>query len=321
MTMALRPAQSLVKPMIFVDLHAHTTFSTGDGHGLPKEHVEICKGLGRTHVCFTEHGNVSSWVALEKECAAAGLEPIFGIEAYVSVPDQQRKTHMIILAMNQVGMQNLNRLVTKSWQQFYYYPTMYFDDLEEYSEGLIILSGCADSALNCILLGGKYFGEKRLVASKSDLQRAVRVIERFQKIFGDRYYLEVQRFPGLERTCALNPLLAALSKHTGAQLVATSDVHYPLPEQNAVQRILHASHRGGTVETVDAQWEYDILLTYPRSDLEIFKDLVGTGLSRDEAKLAIENTGTIARRCTGVRLPKAKRAKYVATQSDWESWV
>lgn len=320
MTLAIQSEKSLVKPMLFVDLHAHTTLSTGDGYGLPKEHIARLAELGRTHACFTEHGNVSSWVALEKEALAKGLEPIFGIEAYVGKEGERRKTHMILLAMNEIGLQNINRIVTQSYKQFYQWPTVYMRDLKRWNEGVIALSGCADSALSCTLLGGKYFGEKKLVPSKGDLQRAVAGIQWFQDVFGDRYYIEVQRFPGLDRTCALNPIFAKLSRYTGAQLVSTSDTHYPYPNQNALQRILHASHRGGTIETADADWEYDILLTYPESDKEIFRDMKDTGLTREEAIASVENTATIARRCEGVRLPRMTAPKYIQGTGDWDNW-
>lgn len=296
--------------MDFVDLHAHTTYSYGDGYATPRQHVNRLKKLGRTHACFSEHGNVSSWVALEVECEKAGLEPIFGIEIYVGIPGERRKTHMILLAMNLVGLQNINRIVTKSYQQFYQWPTVYWEDLKKYNEGVIALSGCADSALSCILLGGKYFGDKSLESTDAAYERAVRGVRRFQKVFGDRYYLEVQRFPGLERTCVLNPLLAQISRDTGAQLCATSDVHYTHPDQNAIQRILHAAHRGGSVESADATWEYGILLTYPQSDLEILTDLENTGLAMGEAADACMNTRVIAERCTGTRLPKAPPPKF-----------
>lgn len=296
--------------MKFVDLHAHTTLSYGDGYATPRQHVERLVKLGRSHACFTEHGNVSSWASLETEAEKVGLEPIFGIEIYVGIPGERRKTHMILLAMNLVGLQNINRIVTKSYQQFYQWPTVYWEDLKTYNEGIIALSGCADSALSCILLGGKYFGDKTLESTDAAYERAVRGVRRFQKVFGDRYYLEVQRFPGLERTCVLNPLLAEISSDTGAQLCATSDVHYPYPDQNAIQRILHAASRGGSVESADASWEYGILLTYPQSDVEIFKDLKGTGLERPEAIAAVDNTAIIAQRCTGVRLPKAPPPKF-----------
>ena len=296
--------------MKFVSLHSHSTFSTGDGHGLPVEHVERVKSLGGQALALTEHGNVSSWVALEQACEKACIEPIFGIEIYYGKPKVQAKTHMILLAMNSVGIQNINRIVTQSWKQFYYSPTVYWEDLVRWNEGVIALSGCADSALSCTLLGGKWFGDKVLEPPSGAIQRATRGVRKFQKIFGDRYYLEVQRFPGLERTCVLNPILAEISSETGVPIVATADVHYPLPEQNAIQRILHAADRGKDVATADAGWEYDILLTYPRSDGQIFKDLKGTGLSEAAAKTAILSTTEIAERCSGTRLPKASPPRF-----------
>ena len=308
--------------MRFVSLHSHTTFSFGDGYGTVPEHVSRVADLGMTALAVTEHGNSSSFVALEKACRASipPVKPIFGIEIYVGIPKEQRKTHMILLASNEVGIQNINRLVTRSWRQFYRWPTVYPSDIKEFNEGLIVLSGCADSALSCILLGGKHYGDKRMEPRPRDIQRARRGIEWYQEIFGERYYLETQRFPLLERTCVLNQTLERLSATTGARLCATADVHYPLPDQNAMQRILHAAHRGGSVESVDATWKYDILLTYPRSDEEIHQDLVHTGMSESAATQAISNTSLIAKQCN-VTLPKAPRPRYIQDESDWDTWI
>lgn len=322
--LAIKPDLTPVTPMDYVSLHSHTTFSYGDGFGPVETHVKRVASLGMKALALTEHGNCSSWAQLEQSCKKHNIKPIFGIEIYFGIPEEQRKTHMILLAMNEVGLQNLNRIITQSWKQFYYYPTVYWQDLVRYNEGIIALSGCADSALSCILLGGKYFGEKKLVASDRDKLRAARGIRRFQEIFGDRYYLEIQRFPGLDRTCALNPILAELSEATGAKLAATCDVHYPFPNENAMQRILHAAHRGGSVETVDAQWEYSILLTYPESDKEIDLDIENTLGDNDYADViaieAVLNTRDIAARCN-VELPKAPRPKYVQGPNDWKAWL
>ena len=307
--------------MKFVSLHSHSTFSTGDGYGPPEIHVKRIKDLGGNALAMTEHGNVSSWVALEKACEMFGIEPIFGIEIYFGKPKLRPKTHMILLAMNEVGLQNINRIVTKSWQQFYYSPTVYWEDLVKWNEGIIALSGCADSALSCTLLGGKWFGDKTLEPADGAIQRATRGVERFKSVFGDRYYLETQRFPGLERTCVLNPILAEISSDTGVPIVATADVHYPFPDENTIQRILHAADRGKDVETTDAGWEYSILLTYPQSDKEILNDMIGTGLTMEQAKESVLNTERIALRCNGLRLPKAPRPQYRIGEKDWEPWA
>lgn len=192
--------------------------------------------------------------------------------------------------------------------------------LEKYSEGLIVTSGCADSLLSCTLLGGKSFGDKRLEYADEDYECALGVIEWYQEVFSDRYYLEVQRFPGLDRTCVLNPAFAELSRDTGARLVATADVHYPQPYDNEMQKILHAAHRGSTVEATEASWEYNILLTYPTSDQEIFRDLQQTGLTAIQAKSAILETARIAKRCS-VTLPKNEPIKWPGTKRDLLPWA
>lgn len=307
--------------MKWVSLHNHTTFSYGDGFGPVSRHVERVKELGMTAVSVTEHGNTSSHAHLEMECKKHGIKPIYGCELYTAPTDfsagangapirTRKKFHQTVLAANEEGYRNLNRIVSASWREhFFQWPTTSAGLLRRYSEGLLVLSGCADSLLSCTLLGGKELGEKRLSYSRSDFARAVEVVERYQAIFGERYFLEVQRFPGLERTCVLNPAFAEISERTGARLVATADVHYPYPEDNKMQRILHAALRGGTVEQMDASWEYDILLTYPLSDREIFNDLVGTGLTEAQAKAAILQTAQIAEMAT-VELPKNEPIKF-----------
>lgn len=232
---------------------------------------------------------------------------------------------MILLAMNLEGLHNLNKLITLSWKTLgttskSKFPTVHPSMLRKHNAGLIVLSGCADSQLSCVLLGGKSYGDKRLELRDGDLRAGTRLVEQYQEIFGDRYYLETQRFSGLPRTCALNPALQEISRRTGVSLCATSDVHYPYPNENAMQRVLHAAHRGGkSIDAADAEWEYDILLTYPTSDKEIFQDLCGTGLSKESAKEAILNTERIAGRCD-VELPKAPPPKYVVGEGDWKKW-
>lgn len=311
--------------MKWVSLHSHSTFSYGDGFGPVEEHVKRVASLGMKALALTEHGNVSSWVQLEKAGRKHGVKPIFGLEAYIAPENEPRKTHMILLACNAEGLTNLNQIVTESWKTLgttskSKFPTVHTPVLKRYSNGLVALSGCSDSVISCLLLGGKFLGDKRMELQDRDFQRARVAVERYQEIFDGRYYLETQRFPGLPRTCVLNPAYEKLSVATGSPLVATADVHYPYPHENAMQRILHAAHRGGTVESVDAAWEYDILLTYPESDEEILRDLERTGLSTAAAVSAIDSTASIAAQCE-VELPKAPPPLYIEGQNDWEAWV
>jgi DNA polymerase-3 subunit alpha len=308
----------------FVSLHSHSTFSFGDGFGTVQNHVDRIAELGGSALALTEHGNVSSWVQLEKAAKAKGIKPLFGLEAYTAPPKEQRKFHMIILAESLTGLRNLNNLVGLSYAEgFYRWPTIHGTMLRDHSEGLIVTSGCADSLLSCTLAGGKSLGDRRSSISSWDLDAAERVVRRFQDLLGDGYYLEVQRFPGLDRTRLLNPALAELSRRTGVPLVATADVHYPYARQNEMQKILHAAHRGGTVESAEAGWEYDILLTYPTSDAEVYQDLINTGLTPSQAWQAVLATEEIAERCS-VQLPKNEVLRfpvpdgYTAHEYLWE---
>lgn len=292
-----------------VSLHHHSTFSYGDGYGMPESHAARSAELGMTAQATTEHGNVSSHAPHEKACNKYGIKPIFGLEAYTGPADMRetgntRKWHLTLLAADDVGYRNLMQLTTRSWAEgFYQWPTISGAMLAEHSDGLIVLSGCADSKLACDLLGGK----GRDTGNERD---AIRTMLRFKELFGDRYYLECQQFPELERTRTLNPWYEAQGKRYDIPLVGTADVHYPMPDDNEMQVILHTASRGGsTVEATEASWEYDIRLTHPVSDAAWIERLRGTGLSRSGAGAALDNTALIASRCNVV-LPKVERLRF-----------
>lgn len=297
--------------MKFVSLHTHTTFSYKDGFGMPENHVARVADLGMGAIGVTEHGNLSSFVKVEQAAKRHGVKPIFGCELYTAAERTRSKWHLTAMAEDQAGLQNLNRLVSRSWAEgFYQWPTTSGQMLADHAEGLIVLSGCADSMLSCTLLGGKVNGPKREKASSWDIKAAEQVVRSFQDLLGDSYYLECQQFPELARTRTLNPIFAELSRKTGVPLVATADVHYPFPEDNEMQKILHAAGRGtGSVEEQEATWEYDIRLTYPTSDRELRRRLMATGLTGRQAEEAIHSTGEIADRC-GVVLPRSDRIRF-----------
>lgn len=292
-----------------VSLHHHSTFSYGDGFGTPEHHMARAAELEMSAQAFTEHGNVTSHVRAEKAGIEHGVKPIFGLEAYCAPSNMReikstRKWHLTILAATDEGYRNLMRLVTRSWETgFYQWPTVHGEDLSEFNEGLIVLSGCADSKLACDLLGGK--GNER-----GSVKTARRTMARYREVFGDRFYLEVQQFPELERTHRINEWYEQESRRTGIPLVATADVHYPHAEDNKIQAILHTASRGGSsVAATEAAWEYDIPLTHPISDKAWLRRLRGTGLSKGAAEHALLSTAEIADRCN-VTLPKATNLTY-----------
>lgn len=304
--------------MRYVSLHGHSTFSYMDGFGLPEEHVARVAELGMSAVALTEHGNVSSHVKLEQAAIKHSVKPIFGLEAYTAMADMretgnQRKWHMTMLAMDLPGYRNLMKMVTRSWaDDFYRWPTVTIPNLKDNNEGLICTSGCTSGHLATQLLGGK--------GLEPNFEKAVAVLKAYKRLLGDRFYLEAQRFPKLETSRLLNQQYAIWSREFKIPLLATSDVHYPKPEQNEIQKILHAAGRNtGTVAAAESEWEYEILMTYPTSDKEIIQDLIGTGLSKRDAEAAVYNTEEVASRCN-VELPKMERIRYPGTVADLAPW-
>lgn len=295
--------------MSFASLHHHTTLSYGDGYKLPEDHVKVMHDLGYAAAAVTEHGNVSSHIKHEKAAKAAGIKPVFGCELYVETDDPrgQLKNHLTVLAENATGYSNLLRLVSESWVNFKYQPTTTHAMLEQYAEGLIVMSGCLGGELATAAYGGKGRPER----SSPDVDAAGEVVRWFKERFDDRYYLEMQPHPTLQKQVAYNNFLESMSGAFNVPLVATLDCHYPLASDQEMYPVLHAIARGGRHNTVEAQaqsWEYDILLA-PQQPRHIYRGLRGTGLGRRVAHNAMENTLAIAERCT-VEIPKFEDLKF-----------
>ncbi len=305
--------------MRFVNLHHHTTFSYGDGFGTPAQHVARAAELGYTAIATTEHGNVSSHFQLEKAAIKAGIKPIFGVEAYCGPTKEDRrgqfKHHLTVLAEDIRGYRSLNKIVSQSYRDFYYHPTVSGKSLAAERDGLCVLSGCSGSLLACALLGGKGTPEH-----EPDFVAARRVIERFLAVFGNHYFLEVQPFPELERTCAINPAYEKLGRETGVPLVATNDVHYPVVDDAEMQAVLHAVHRGkASVDDAMREWNYAVPLTLPESERQLANRLERTGMSPRAVRESIQTSADVANQCN-VTLPKADRLQYPVSEEDFQPW-
>lgn len=315
------------KPMRFVSLHHHTTFSWLDGYAMPEEHVARAAELNMQALAVTEHGNVSSHVKLEMATSKTGVKPIYGCELYTGGTEEgtktQRKNHLTVLAENAEGYKNLLRVVTKGWQDYYYEPTVSGRVLRQNAEGLVVLSGCTGSLLATSLIGGK-----NVERGDASYARGREVARRFKRTFRDSYYLEVQAFPELASVRELNGMLVRLSDELDIPLVATCDIHYTRPEESLVQQILH-NIRGGSRQTLEQQaqsWGYDVPLSPPLTDKQVMKRLIATGLTRQQAINAILATEEIAQRCT-VDLPKMEMLRFPtppgfeSSQQVWEQWL
>jgi DNA polymerase-3 subunit alpha len=315
------------KPMRYVSLHHHSTFSFLDGYQLPEAHARRIAELNGTALAMTEHGNVASHQQLDRAAAEHGIKPLFGCELYCgSVTDAKstrRKNHLTVLAESQEGYRNLLRTVTQSWQEASYgHATTSWKNLKEHNEGLIVLSGCTGSLLATSLVGGK-----NIAPEDAGYARARRVASQFKQVFGDRYYLEVQAFPELAATRAINGGLARLSADLRIPLVATGDVHYTLPTESEMQRILHETRgQRRTSEQSEEGWGYDVPLCPPVNDKTILDRLISSGLTRKQAREAVLATEEIAQRST-VELPKMPLVKfpmpsgYQQSSEVWRDWL
>lgn len=310
-----------LKPMRFVSLHHHSTFSYLDGFQLPDAHVRRITELNMSALAMTEHGNISSHVKLERAALKEGVKPIFGCEIYTGgvTPETrtQRKYHLTVIAENQEGYRNLLQLVTKSYAEgFYYEPTVSWEMLKEHKAGLIVLSGCQGSVLFCSAVGGKLIDPK-----DASYQRAKRVAAAFKRELGDSYYIELQGFPELEKTCAANPMLAQIAAELKIPLVATLDCHYTQVEDREMQKILHNIRPGNkqTIEDQAREWGYKAALCPPLNDRSIWRKIKDTGVSKEQAIEAVINTEIIAQRCNVV-LPSLPMVRYPHDGSNLELW-
>lgn len=307
-----RRSSGNLKPMRFVSLHHHSTFSYKDGYQLPEAHIRRAQELNMSvGPVFTEHGNVSSHVKAEKAADEVGLPIGYGCELYTGKVGEgatQMKYHLTVIAKDPDGYANLLALVTKAWAEgFYYEPTVSWEMLREHKRGLVVLSGCQGSLLHCSVVGGKL-----IQPEDASYRRGLGVAGRFRTLFGDNYFIEVQAFPELESSRRANPILARIAKKLNIRLVATMDCHYTELDDAEVQMILH-NLRGGNKKSIEDQareWGYDVPLCPPPNDKSIYRRLRSTGLSHDETVQAIVSTEEIGAAVTGWSLPKLPMVRF-----------
>ncbi|HEX8389986.1 MAG TPA: PHP domain-containing protein, partial [Candidatus Saccharimonadales bacterium] len=214
--------KTALSPADYVHLHNHTHHSLLDGLTKVEALVDRVKELGMSAVAMTDHGTLSGAIEFYKACKAQDIKPIIGIETYVAArtihdrdPAKDRaRYHLILLAMNNVGYQNLMYLsTTANLEGVYYKPRVDHDLLEKHSEGLIALSACAGGELGENLRAGNYDEAKRLA-------------QWYKGVFGDRYYFEIQDHDSWDVQKKINEGLFQLSDELGIGCVISSDAHY-----------------------------------------------------------------------------------------------
>ena len=209
--------------MNFTHLHVHTEYSLLDGSNKINEYVARVKELGMNSAAITDHGVMFGCIDFYRAAKAAGIKPILGCEVYVAPGSrfdreigqaEDRYYHLVLLAENNHGYENLMKIVSKAFVDgFYYKPRVDMDLLQEYHEGIIALSACLAGEVAKNITRGMY-------------EEAKSAALRYEKIFGKgNFFLELQDH-GIPQQQRVNQQLLRMSQETGIALVATNDVHY-----------------------------------------------------------------------------------------------
>ena len=213
--------------MAFTHLHVHTEYSLLDGSNKIKEYVRRVKELGMDSAALTDHGVMYGVIDFYKACRAEGIRPILGCEVYVAPNSRfdkeltggdDRYYHLVLLAENNTGYNNLTRIVSRGFTEGYYYkPRVDMELLQEFHEGIIALSACLA-------------GEVQRYITKGLYDEAKKTALKYQACFGKgNYFLELQDH-GLPEQKMVNTALLQMSKELDIPLAATNDVHYTLAE-------------------------------------------------------------------------------------------
>ena len=272
--------------MSFTHLHVHTEYSLLDGSNKIKEYVARVKELGMTAAAITDHGVMYGVIDFYKAAKAAGIHPVLGCEVYVAPGSRfdremshgdDRYYHLVLLAENNQGYQNLMKVVSKGFVEGYYYkPRVDMEVLEQYHEGLIALSACLAGEVQRYLVRGLY-------------EEAKEVALRYERVFGrGNFFLELQDH-GIPDQKTVNTGLIRMSRETGIELVATNDVHYTNAEDAEPHDILLCLQTGKKLSD-ENRMRYEGGQYYVKSEAEM-RALF------PYAAQAIDNTQKIADRC------------------------
>jgi DNA polymerase-3 subunit alpha len=270
----------------FVHLHAHSTYSFQDALGLPEQYAKRVSEIGQPAMAITDHGNISAHYKWYKQMNKVGVKPILGCEFYIVINSMYLReptyNHITVLAQNEIGYKNLTKLVTKAWcEQFYYKPKISLDDLEQYKEGLIVLSGCISGMPAKKIINGK----------KEDAEE---LILRMSKSFGDNFYVEIMPIRFAEGTKAYLGLID-IAQRNNLPMVATMDCHYIYPEQHNLHEILICLRDKNTMDNPD-RFKYDQDDFYLKTREEMDRDLKECFPGIDFTE-ALDNTVKIAQKC------------------------
>ena len=301
-----------MKQQDFVHLHCHSDYSLIDGAAKTKALAEQAKRSGHIALALTDHGSVSGIIDHWKACEKNGVKPIIGCEAYLApglddlahtrrgidadgnaiLNEKGKKksfdySHFTLLAKNEVGWKNLQRLATiASLDGFYYRPRMSWALLTKYHEGLIALSGC---------LSGQPAREIR----KGNDAAAEAHARRWLSLFGSDYYMEMMPSGQIPEQVIVNDRCLAIAKRLGIKPVATGDVHYVDPSEADVQEVKICVNAYKTLAENRSSGLCMPATFYYKSTEEMYREF-------SQLPEAILNTREIADKCEKIKVLPGK---------------
>lgn len=284
--------EEALKPSDFVHLHNHTHYSLLDGLTKIDELIDFVKESGMEAVAVTDHGTMSGLVELYKTCDAAGIKAIMGLEAYVAARNMEdrdpaydkERFHITLLAMNNIGFENLCRLITEAEMNGKYYkPRIDHRVMEKYNEGIICLSGCAGSEIS-------------MAIRNDDEERLKTLVDWYSKVYDGRFYLEMQDHGHPDspthwsEQTKINNRLMKLHDETGLPLVVTCDAHYIHHSDQDAHEVLLCVGTGSKISDTNRMSlkDFQLHVIPPDEIIERWKDTCPE---------AIRNTKRIADRC------------------------
>jgi DNA polymerase-3 subunit alpha len=282
--------------MNYVGLHVHTHYSLFDGVATPKEYVDRASALGMPAIAITDHGTLSGHREMYRMAKEKGIKPILGLEGYMcaDISDTRDKSeregqqdlvynHIILLAKNKLGLENLNKISELSWTDgFFKKPRFDFDILQKYREGIIVTSACPSSVIVKAL-------------EEEEFALAKKYIQWFKDNFGSDYYIEVMP----HNEAQINKYLIELADEFNIKVVVTPDCHHVDQSQREVQEFKLLLNTHGKVnkeatyekskkqpdmmKRLDYLYGEDRQITFNKFDIHL--------LSYEEMKTAMELQG------------------------------
>lgn len=295
--------------MNFTHLHNHTQFSMLDGAASISQLITKSKKHGMPGIAITDHGNMFGVPEFVNEAHKQGVKPIIGCEFYITpsgMEDKKDRTryHQVLLAKNMKGYKNLSKLCSLGYTEgLYYKPRIDKPTLAEHAEGLIATTCCIASEINQTIINGEEKDARAL-------------FEWYLNVFGDDYYIELQRH-GLEDQNRCNEVLVKWSKEYNVKMVATNDCHYVEEEDSEAHDILLALQTNADINDPnrfrftddDNNLNTDYYLKTPEEMKELFSDLPS----------AIDNTNEVIEKIDDIDLSSELLLPHYSIPDEYDS--